>query len=75
MGLSLAWQDHHGVYIPLAHLKSANIDQEGALPGLMPESGLSDNDLDLKGEASLYFEKFIVTLTKIIFLFLRFEKC
>ena len=64
VGLSLAWQDHHGVYIPLAHLKSANIDQEGALPGLMPESGHSDNDLDLKGEASLYFEKIHCYLDK-----------
>ncbi|MEY3314922.1 MAG: hypothetical protein RLZZ438_521 [Acidobacteriota bacterium] len=57
VGISLAWQDHHGIYVPLAHLKSENSDQEGALPGLMPESGLPENDWDLVGEATLYYKK------------------
>ncbi|MFM8234048.1 MAG: DNA polymerase I [Holophagaceae bacterium] len=57
VGLSLAWKDNHGVYIPLGHLKLSKIPLEGILPGLLPESGLSDNDLDLQGEASAYYEK------------------
>lgn len=57
VGISLAWKNHHGVYIPLAHLKSSDDSQGGALPGLTPESGLRDEDLDIEGDPQVYFKK------------------
>ncbi|HJW72208.1 MAG TPA: DNA polymerase I [Geothrix sp.] len=55
VGLSLAWAANEGLYVPLAHLKPATADTEGALPGLLPESGLPDSMLDLRGEAEPFF--------------------
>jgi DNA polymerase-1 len=55
VGLSLAWQPNEGLYVPLAHLKAATQDTEGALPGLLPESGLPASMLDLRGEAAAFF--------------------
>jgi DNA polymerase-1 len=55
VGLSLAWTANEGLYVPLAHLKPATADTEGALPGLLPESGLPVSLLDLRGEAEAFF--------------------
>ncbi len=55
VGLSLAWKPHEGLYVPLAHLKPASADTEGALPGLLPESGLPESLLDLQGEPEAYW--------------------
>jgi DNA polymerase-1 len=56
VGLSLAWKPHEGLYVPLGHLKAPTKDTEGALPGLLPDSGLSDSELDLVGDAADYFQ-------------------
>jgi DNA polymerase-1 len=56
VGISLAWAPNEGVYLPLAHLKPASQDTEGALPGLLPDSGLPDSMLDLCGEPEAYFD-------------------
>ncbi len=55
VGLSLAWAPNAGLYVPLAHLKPATADTEGSLPGLLPDSGLPDGLLDLRGEAGAFF--------------------
>ncbi|HTL99402.1 MAG TPA: DNA polymerase I [Holophagaceae bacterium] len=51
VGLSLAWKANEGLYVPLAHLKPAAKDTDGALPGLLPDSGLPESLLDLRGDA------------------------
>jgi len=55
VGLSLAWKPNEGLYVPLAHLKPPTKDTEGSLPGLLPDSGLSESELDLVGDAADYF--------------------
>ena len=55
VGLSLAWTPNEGLYVPLAHLKPASEDTEGALPGLLPDTGLPETLLDLRGEPGAYF--------------------
>jgi len=55
VGLSLAWAPNEGLYVPLAHLKPATADTEGSLPGLLPDSGLPETLLDLRGEAEGFF--------------------
>jgi len=55
VGLSLAWTANEGLYVPLAHLKPATADTEGSLPGLLPDSGLPDSLLDLRGDAEVFF--------------------
>ncbi len=55
VGLSLAWVPNEGLYVPLAHLKPATADTEGSLPGLLPDSGLPDSMLDLRGDAAAFF--------------------
>jgi DNA polymerase-1 len=55
VGLSLAWAPNEGLYVPLAHLKPATADTEGSLPGLLPDSGLPDSLLDLRGDAVAFF--------------------
>jgi DNA polymerase-1 len=55
VGLSLAWTPNEGLYVPLAHLKPPTADTEGALPGLLPDSGLPDALLDLRGEPEAFF--------------------
>ena len=55
VGLSLAWAANEGLYVPLAHLKPATADTEGSLPGLLPDSGLPDSLLDLRGDAAAFF--------------------
>ena len=57
VGLSLAWTPSEGVYLPLAHLKPASQDTEGTLPGLLPESGLPESMLDLRGDPDAYFDQ------------------
>ena len=57
VGLSLAWTPNDGLYVPLAHLKAPNQDMAGALPGLLPESGLSEALLDLQGDPAQYWEE------------------
>lgn len=52
VGLSLAWKPNEGLYVPLAHLKPSAQDTEGALPGLLPDSGLPESLLDLRGDAT-----------------------
>ncbi|MDE3033599.1 MAG: DNA polymerase I, partial [Acidobacteriota bacterium] len=55
VGLSLAWSPNEGLYVPLAHLKPPTADTEGALPGLLPDSGLPDALLDLRGDPEAFF--------------------
>ena len=55
VGLSLAWAPNEGLYVPLAHQKPATADTEGSLPGLLPDSGLPDALLDLRGETEVFF--------------------
>ena len=55
VGLSLAWQANEGLYVPLAHLKPAEVEAEGALPGLLEGSGLPESLLDLRGEPEAFF--------------------
>ena len=55
VGLSLAWAANEGLYVPLAHLKPPTADTEGALPGLLPDSGLPDSMLDLRGDPERFF--------------------
>ena len=57
VGLSLAWTANEGLYVPLAHLLPASADTAGALPGLLPESGLPDTLLDLRGEPRAFFQE------------------
>ncbi len=57
VGISLAWKANEGLYIPLAHLKPRSSEAEGALPGLLEDSGLPEAMLDLKGDAEAYFEE------------------
>jgi DNA polymerase I len=55
VGLSLAWVGNEGLYVPLAHLKPAAEDTEGALPGLLPDTGLPESMLDLRGDPEAFF--------------------
>ena len=55
VGLSLAWKPNEGLYVPLAHLKPAAKDTDGALPGLLPDSGLPESLLDLRGDAVAFW--------------------
>ncbi len=55
VGLSLAWRPNEGLYVPLAHLKPGSGDTAGALPGLLPDSGLPEGLLDLRGEPLAFF--------------------
>lgn len=55
VGLSLAWKANEGLYVPLAHLKPAAKDTDGALPGLLPDSGLPESLLDLQGDAAAFW--------------------
>jgi DNA polymerase-1 len=57
VGISLAWNPNEAVYLPLAHLKPSSADTEGALPGLLPDSGLPEGLLDLQGDPEAYFEQ------------------
>ncbi|BDU69058.1 DNA polymerase I [Geothrix oryzae] len=57
VGLSLAWAPNEGLYVPLAHLKPATADTEGSLPGLLPDSGLPESLLDLRGDAVGFFSE------------------
>jgi DNA polymerase-1 len=57
VGLSLAWQANEGLYVPLAHLKPGGEDTAGALPGLLPDSGLPEGLLDLRGEPGAFFQE------------------
>jgi len=57
VGLSLAWRPNEGLYVPLAHLKPGSSDMEGALPGLLPESGLPEGLLDLRGDPLAFFRE------------------
>ncbi len=57
VGLSLAWTPNEGLYVPLAHLKPATADTEGSLPGLLPDSGLPEALLDLRGDAVAFFSE------------------
>jgi DNA polymerase-1 len=57
VGLSLAWTPNEGIYVPLAHLKPATADMEGSLPGLLPDSGLPEALLDLRGDAVAFFKE------------------
>ena len=57
VGLSLAWKPHEGLYVPLGHLKPAAKDTDGALPGLLPDTGLPDSLLDLRGDAADFWEE------------------
>ena len=57
VGISLAWAQNEGVYLPLAHLKPSSQDTEGALPGLLPDSGLPESMLDLQGDPEAYFDQ------------------
>lgn len=55
VGLSLAWKPNEGLYVPLAHLKAGSATADGALPGLLEDSGLPEGLLDLKGEPDAFF--------------------
>ena len=55
VGLSLAWRPNEGLYVPLAHLKPGSEDTEGSLPGLLPDSGLPEGLLDLRGDPEAFF--------------------
>ena len=55
VGLSLAWRPNEGLYVPLAHLKPGETALEGALPGLLDDSGLPESLLDLRGEPEAFF--------------------
>jgi DNA polymerase-1 len=57
VGLSLAWKPNEGLYVPLAHLKPGSGDTAGALPGLLPDSGLPETLLDLRGEPAAFFRE------------------
>ncbi len=57
VGLSLAWKPGEGLYVPLAHLRPGSGDTEGALPGLLPDSGLPESLLDLQGDPEGFFEE------------------
>jgi DNA polymerase-1 len=57
VGLSLAWKPNEGLYVPLAHLKPADADTAGSLPGLLPESGLPEALLDLRGAPLAFFQE------------------
>ena len=57
VGLSLAWKPNDGLYVPLAHLKPGSEDTAGSLPGLLPDSGLPEGLLDLRGEPGAFFRE------------------
>ncbi|NTV72680.1 MAG: DNA polymerase I [Holophaga sp.] len=57
VGLSLAWKPNDGLYVPLAHLKPGSGDTAGSLPGLLPDSGLPEGLLDLRGEPGAFFRE------------------
>jgi DNA polymerase-1 len=57
VGLSLAWKPNEGLYVPLAHLKPGDQDTAGALPGLLPDSGLPESLLDLRGGPAAFFQE------------------
>lgn len=55
VGLSLAWKPCEGLYVPLAHLKPNAAETEGALPGLLEDSGLPESLLDCSGNPETFF--------------------
>jgi DNA polymerase-1 len=55
VGISLAWTPNEGLYLPLGHLKPPTADTAGALPGLLPDSGVAEADLDLQGDPDAYY--------------------
>lgn len=55
VGLSLAWKPNEGLYVPLAHLRPSGPDMEGALPGLLEDTGLPASLLDLRGAPEAFF--------------------
>lgn len=55
VGLSLAWEPGAAVYVPLAHLRPVAA-AEGALPGLLEDSGLPETLLDLRGDPGAFFD-------------------
>jgi DNA polymerase-1 len=57
VGLSVAWKPNEGLYVPLAHLVAGGQDMAGALPGLLPESGLPESLVDLQGEPGAFFDE------------------
>jgi DNA polymerase-1 len=57
VGLSLSWKANEGLYVPLAHLKPSTAETEGALPGLLEDSGLPESLLDLRGEPDIFFDE------------------
>jgi DNA polymerase-1 len=57
VGLSLAWKPNEGLYVPLAHLKQGSQAEEGALPGLLPDTGLPEALLDLRGDPAAFFDE------------------
>ncbi|MGA2080570.1 MAG: DNA polymerase I [Holophaga sp.] len=57
VGLSLAWKPNEGLYVPLAHLKPGSEPTEGALPGLLPDTGLPEGLLDLRGDPAAFFDQ------------------
>jgi DNA polymerase I len=57
VGLSLSWKAGEGLYVPVAHLKPGAPDTEGSLPGLLPDSGLPEGLLDLRGDPLAYFRE------------------
>ena len=57
VGLSLAWKANEGLYVPLAHLKPSGAALEGALPGLLDDSGLPETLLDLQGDPEAFFDE------------------
>ncbi|BDU73499.1 DNA polymerase I [Mesoterricola silvestris] len=57
VGLSLAWKPNEGLYVPLAHLRPGSEDTAGSLPGLLPDSGLPEGLLDLRGEPGAFFRE------------------
>ena len=57
VGLSLAWKPNEGLYVPLAHLKPGTEDTAGSLPGLLPDSGLPEALLDLRGDPAAFFDQ------------------
>jgi DNA polymerase-1 len=57
VGLSLAWKPNEGLYVPLAHLKPGAQAEDGALPGLLPDTGLPEALLDLRGDPAAFFDQ------------------
>jgi DNA polymerase-1 len=57
VGLSLAWTANEGLYVPLAHLKPGSEPAAGALPGLLPDTGLPESLLDLRGDPAAFWDQ------------------